>query len=278
MTNDLELPPGIVAGDDDTAGLPLAGQHVLVTGGAKGIGFAVAEEMAAYGADVTLLGRDIAALRDARERLNDVAPGKVFDVVADLTEPDQITNAFEWAGNMLGPPSVLVNNAGAAASAPFAKLDLAHWNRLLQVNLTGTYLCCQAALPAMVEAGFGRIVNIASTAGLTGYAYVAAYCAAKHGVIGLTRALAREYATKGITVNAVCPGYVETEMTERTIANIVAKTGRGAAQAKAELAKLNPQGRLVQPDEVAEAAVFLSLATSAAITGQAIAVAGGEIM
>ena len=278
MTNDLELPPGIVAGDDDTAGLPLAGQHVLVTGGAKGIGFAVAEEMAAYGADVTLLGRDIAALRDARERLNDVAPGKVFDVVADLTEPDQITNAFEWAGNMLGPPSVLVNNAGAAASAPFAKLDLAHWNRLLQVNLTGTYLCCQAALPAMVEAGFGRIVNIASTAGLTGYAYVAAYCAAKHGVIGLTRALAREYATKGVTVNAVCPGYVETEMTERTIANIVAKTGRGAAQAKAELAKLNPQGRLVQPDEVAEAAVFLSLATSAAITGQAIAVAGGEIM
>ena len=146
------------------------------------------------------------------------------------------------------------------------------------MNLTGVYVCCQAALPHMLKAGFGRIVNIASTAGVTGYAYTSAYCAAKHGVIGLTRSLALETAKAGVTVNAVCPGYTETEMLQRTLENITKKTGRSADEARAEIVKAYPQGRLVTPQEVANAVIWLCLPGSAAITGQSIAVAGGEIL
>jgi NAD(P)-dependent dehydrogenase (short-subunit alcohol dehydrogenase family) len=152
------------------------------------------------------------------------------------------------------------------------------WQRMLDVNLTGAYHCIQAAAPSMLEGGWGRIVNVASTAGLTGYRYVAAYCAAKHGLVGLTRALALELASKGVTVNAVCPGYTETDIVQEAVANIVRKTGRSAEQARAELAAANPQGRLVRPEEVAHAVAMLCMPDAAALNGQAIAVAGGEVM
>jgi NAD(P)-dependent dehydrogenase (short-subunit alcohol dehydrogenase family) len=172
----------------------------------------------------------------------------------------------------------LVNNAGQAHSAAFIKTDAALWEQMLSVNLTGTFHCTQAALPDMLSAQWGRIVNVASTAGLTGYAYVAAYCAAKHGVVGLTRALALEYAKKGITVNAVCPGYTETDILRESIANVMAKTGRTEEQARAEFSSGNPQGRIVQPEEVADAVRWLCGDAAASMTGQSIAVGGGEVM
>jgi NAD(P)-dependent dehydrogenase (short-subunit alcohol dehydrogenase family) len=179
---------------------------------------------------------------------------------------------------MQGEPSILVNNAGVARSAPFHRADDAQWREAIDVNLMGAVHCTRAALPAMVKAGSGRIVNVASTAGLKGYAYVAAYCAAKHALVGLTRSLALETATTGVTVNAVCPGYTETDILAETVDNIVAKTGRTAEAARAELAAANPMRRFVDPAEVADAVAWLCLPSSAAITGQAIAVAGGEVM
>jgi NAD(P)-dependent dehydrogenase (short-subunit alcohol dehydrogenase family) len=186
--------------------------------------------------------------------------------------------AFAEARAAHGPVSVLVNNAGQAESAPFGKTSLALWNRLIAVNLTGTFLCTQQALPDMLTARHGRVVNIASTAGQRGYAYVSAYVAAKHGVVGLTRALALEVAKKGITVNAVCPGYTETEILTASIAKVVASTGRSEAQARAEFEKSNPQGRIVQPIEVAAAVLWLCSEVAGAMTGQCISVSGGEVM
>ena len=173
---------------------------------------------------------------------------------------------------------ILVNNAGQAESAPFSRTDIALWNRMLAVNLTGTYLCAREALPAMLKQDYGRLVSVASTAGLIGYAYVSAYCAAKHGVVGLMRALALEAAKTAVTVNAVCPGYTETDMVRNSVANIIAKTGKSEAEARSALTSHNPQGRLVQPDEVANAVIWLCLPGSEAITGQAISIAGGEVM
>ena len=191
---------------------------------------------------------------------------------------ESVKKAFDSARARFGEIAILVNNAGQAASAPFLKTDPALWRRMMAVNLDGTFHCTQAALAGMLAAGWGRIINIASTAGLTGYGYVTAYCAAKHGVVGLTRALAVEIATKGVTVNAVCPGFTDTDIVKEAVANIVAKTGRTAEQAQAELASRNPQKRLVRPEEVANAVAWLCLPGSEAITGQAIAVAGGELM
>ncbi|CAG2155642.1 Putative ketoacyl reductase [Cupriavidus campinensis] len=258
----------------------LIGKHALVTGGGRGIGAAIARQLLGEGASVTLLGRDAATL-DATvttlqaHRLGDASVGAVC---ADIADPASVEAAFAAATSARGPITLLVNNAGQAHSAPFGKTDLALWQRMLDVNLTGTFLCTQAALPAMLGAGWGRIVNVASTAGLIGYGYVSAYCAAKHGVIGLTRALALELAAKGITVNAVCPGYTETDIVRDAVANIVGKTGRTEDQARAELAARNPQRRLVQPDEVADAVAWLCRPSASAITGQAVPVAGGEVM
>ncbi|MBZ5506592.1 MAG: SDR family oxidoreductase [Acidobacteriia bacterium] len=250
----------------------LAGKHAAVTGGARGIGAAVTRALAAHGAKVTMLGRSAAPPLELANN-----PDLQY-VQADVCEPDNVTHAFDSACAAFGPIHILVNNAGQGQSAPFLKTDLVLWRSMMQVNLDGTFHCIHAVLRSMLDAGWGRIVNIASTAGLTGYGYVSAYCAAKHGVVGLTRALALEVATRGVTVNAVCPGYTETEMLQRTIDGIVAKTGRTAAEARAELSSRNPQKRMIQPEEVANAVAWLCLPGSEAITGQSIAIAGGEVM
>ncbi|HVU09962.1 MAG TPA: SDR family NAD(P)-dependent oxidoreductase [Phototrophicaceae bacterium] len=246
----------------------LAGQRAAVTGGSRGIGAAIASALIAEGASVTLLGRSADKLQATADQL-----GAQF-AVCDVTQPDQVEHTFAHIGAL----DILINNAGHAESAPFRRTDPALWSRMIETNLTGTYLCTRAAVSGMVERRQGRIVNIASSAGLTGYAYVTAYCAAKHGVIGLTRALALELARSGVTVNAVCPGYTETEMLAESVANIVEKTGRSADEARAQLVAANPQGRFVQPEEVASSVIWLCLPESAALTGQAIAVAGGEIL
>lgn len=232
--------------------MTLTGKHAVVTGGSRGIGAAVVRTLESFGARVTIIRQ----------------------ATVDVADADAVARAFET----FGPVDILVNSAGVAASAPFAKTDDALWRRMMAVNLDGTFYCMRAVLPSMVKAGWGRIVNIASTAGLVGYRYVSAYTAAKHGVIGLTRAVALEVATQGVTVNAVCPGYTDTDMVRQTIARIVERTKRTSEEAMAELMSHNPQCRLVQPDEVAHTVAWLVLPGSESITGQAIAVAGGEVM
>ncbi|MCA3188045.1 MAG: SDR family oxidoreductase [Cupriavidus sp.] len=263
-----------------TMAMAMQGRHALVTGGGRGIGAAIARRLLEEGASVTLVGRDCTVLDAAMQALEPLAVdgAALGAAAADITDADEVSAAFARATSERGLITLLINNAGQAHSAPFGKTDLALWQRMLDVNLTGTFLCTQAALPGMLEQGWGRIVNVASTAGLIGYGYVSAYCAAKHGVIGLTRALALELAPKGITVNAVCPGYTETDIVRDAVANIVGKTGRTEEQARAELAARNPQRRLVQPDEVADAVAWLCRPSASAITGQAVPVAGGEVM
>ncbi len=252
----------------------LAGKHALVTGGRRGIGAAVTRQLLAYGAKVTTLGR-------SSPDQSKVTPGKHRELqhtIADVCDSAAVMKAFDDARSRFGPIDILVNNSGQANSAPFLKTDLHLWRQMMTVNLDGTFHCIQAALPAMLAANWGRIVNLASTAGLVGYAYVSAYCAAKHAVIGLTRALALEVAAKRITVNAVCPGYTDTDMVESSLANIVAKTGRTREQALADLVSRNPQKRLIKPEEVANAVAWLCLPGSESVTGQAIAISGGEVM
>ena len=256
----------------------LAGRHAAVTGASRGIGLAIVEELARLGADVTLMGRDENRLAEQAERLGTQYGHRAQWFAADHARPDSIIEAFAKAQDRIGAVGILVNNAGVASAAPMLRTSLEEWNRLLAVDLTGPFVCTQQVLKSMVSAGFGRIVNVASTAGLTGYAYVTAYCAAKHGLIGLTRALAIEVARSGVTVNAVCPGYTDTAIVEETVAKIVAKTGRTPEHALAELTAHNPQARLIRPQEVASAVGWLCLPQSASVTGQSILVAGGELM
>lgn len=254
----------------------LQNKHAVVTGGGRGIGAAIARSLAGQGARLTLMGRTMSVLESEAAGLRKLT--EVHCQAVDISDPGAVGSAFAAAASAMGPIAILVNNAGQASSAPFARTDLDLWQKMLAVNLTGTYLGIRAALPGMLELGWGRIVNIASTASLKGYAYVSAYCAAKHAVLGLTRSLALELARKPVTINAVCPGYTETDIVRDTLANIQAKTGRTHAEAEAELVKHNPQGRLVQPEEVAQAVLWLCQPGSAAVTGQAISVSGGETM
>lgn len=248
------------------------GQHAVVTGGGTGIGAAIARNLAARGARVTLMARNLERLEARAAELEQAQA-----VAVDVTDEAAVTAAFVAATETFGPAQILVNNAGLAEATPFHKLSVTEWRRTLDINLTGAYLCMREVVGPMRDAGYGRIITVASTAGLVGYPYVTHYTAAKHGVIGLTRALALELATKGVTVNAVCPGYTETDIVKEAIDNIVAKTGRTADEAMAELTARNPQKRLIQPEEVASAVVWLALKESGSITGQSIAVAGGEV-
>lgn len=258
-------------------------RHVWITGAGRGIGAAVAHAFAREGAALSLSGRNLQTLEAQAAELRKVYPGvKLHLSTMDLSDPESVMTAHRSNQTALGPVTVLVNNAGQALSQPFVKTDLQLWQQMLSVNLTGTYLCIQAALPDLLAEGAkgqaARIVNIASTAGLKGYAYVSAYAAAKHGVIGLTRSLALELARKGVTVNAVCPGFTETDIVRDSIANIVAKTGQTEAQAREALVAHNPQKKMIQPDEVAQAVMWLCSEAAASVNGQSIAVDGGETM
>jgi NAD(P)-dependent dehydrogenase (short-subunit alcohol dehydrogenase family) len=255
------------------AAAPLAGRHALVTGAGRGIGAAIAARLVAEGARVSVLSRTQAEIDAVAARLGSAAQA----CQADVTQADETHRAFEHAARSFGPIDILVNNAGQARSGLLHKAPDELWQQMLAVNLTGTYHGIRAALPGMLERGFGRIVNIASTSGLRGYPYVAAYCAAKHGVIGLTRALALEVAQRHVTVNAVCPGFTDTALVADAVANIRKVTGRSAEAAREALTRTNPQGRLIDPAEVAHAVAWLCLPGSESVTGQSIAVAGGEV-
>ncbi len=259
----------------------LSNRHALITGAGSGIGAAVALALAQQGCRLTLAGRSQDKLQQQAEQLRRQVPdAAVVLAPMDITDPHAVQAAVQQAQTQLGPVNILVNNAGQAKSQPFVRTDATLWQQMLDVNLSGTFHVTQAALPGMMDAAAsgtpGRIVNIASTAGLMGYAYVSAYVAAKHGVVGLTKALALEMARKNITVNALCPGYTETEIVQDAVRNIVAKTGQSEDQARQALAARNPQQRLVQPAEVAQSVVWLCAPGSAAINGQAIAIDGGE--
>lgn len=257
----------------NTSKLTLDGKHVVITGGGQGIGAAIAGQFDQLQTKMTLIGRTEAPLAEAAKALSNASYQ-----TADVTDLESVTRAFEAAREKNGPISILVNNAGAASSASFEKTSEKLWQDMIGVNLTGLFHCQQQVLADMREAKWGRIINIVSTAGLLGYAYVTAYCAAKHGAIGLTRALALETARDGITVNAICPGFTETALLEDSVQNIMKTTGRDREAAEKSLKSVNPQRRFIQPDEIASMAIFLCGPGSESITGQSLAIAGGEVM
>jgi NAD(P)-dependent dehydrogenase (short-subunit alcohol dehydrogenase family) len=251
----------------------LQGRHALVTGGGRGIGAAIASGLTAAGASVTVTGRKEEPLKSLVK-----AGGAARYATADVTDAAAVLEAVGAAANERGPVSILVANAGAAESAPFTRTGADMFLRMFDLNLMGVVHSIQAVLGPMIEAKDGRIVAIASTAGLKGYRYTSAYCASKHAVIGLVRSVALETARSGVTVNAVCPGFADTDMVAEAVERIVAKTGMTEEQAKEELVRDNPQGRLISPEEVADTVLWLCGKDAASITGQSIAIAGGEVM
>lgn len=255
----------------------LHGRHAIITGGGRGIGAAIAAELAQRGADLSIMGRDMDRLHRTAEAIRNQRSSKVETHQLDVTDLAAVSRVFAFAQKSLGPAYILVNNAGQAQAMPFPEMQPDFWERMMSVNLTSAFYCAQQVLPAMVEHRGGRVVNIASTAGLKGYPKISAYCASKHGLIGLTRALAMEYAKSGVTVNAVCPGYTETEMLDRAITEVMKSTEKSPEEARAMLTRKNPQGRLVKPEEVADTVAWLCSPEASAINGQAIAIAGGEV-
>ena len=253
----------------------LAGRHAIVTGASRGIGAAAAAELARRGARVTLIGRDLATL-EARSAELGAAGAETFAVACDLADASAVPSATAQAAARFGPAEILVNNAGQGAAGSFMDTSPEVWERMLAVNLLGPVHCIRAVLPAMLEAGRGRIVNVASMAGLKGYGRVSAYAASKHALVGLTRSLAVEVRKRGITVNAVCPGYTETAMSDEAERNIMQGLGKSAAEARALLIRANPRGEIIQPAEVARAIAWLCSDAAGAVSGQAIPVAGGE--
>ncbi len=250
----------------------LSGQRALVTGGGSGLGAAIALALADAGASVIVSGRRMEPLDEIAAKSD-----RIGGIVADMTDEASARKLFERIAAEHGDLDIVVANAGAAESAPFHRTGLDLWKKMLDVNLTGVFLTFQNALPGLMKRKQGRLIAVASTAGLKGYPYVSAYSAAKHGVVGLTKSLALELAETGITVNAVCPGFTLTPMLERSIETIMEKTGKGRDEAIAALAGANPQKRFVRPEEVAETVLFLCGPNAAAITGQAISISGGEV-
>jgi NAD(P)-dependent dehydrogenase (short-subunit alcohol dehydrogenase family) len=251
----------------------LHGRHAVVTGASRGIGVAVAAALVKAGACVSLLARDPQRLEAVAEQLG----AGTFSVKADVTSSEQVTSAFQAARENFGPVHILINNAGQAGSAKFTDTDETFWHGIIGVNLTGTFLCTRHAVPDMLAENFGRIVNVASIAGLRGAPYLSAYATSKHAVIGFTRALALEYAARNITVNAVCPGYVDTDMVKDAISTIRHKTGRSESEARAALIATNPQRRLIEPQEVAHAVLWLCTPGATSVNGQSLILSGGEV-
>lgn len=249
----------------------LAGKHAFITGGGTGIGLATAQALAARGAKLTLGARNFARVEAAASELD------AHPISVDVAEEASVAAAFAAARAKNGAVHILVNNAGITPSAPLHNMDLAMWNEVLAINLTGAFLCTRAALADMYAASWGRVVNVASIAGLKGGPYISAYCASKHGMIGMTRALAHEAAKRGVTVNAICPGYVETDIVTRAVETIASKTKLNQEEARAMLYAGNPQGRLITADEVASAISWLCSEGAAATNGAAIPMTGGEI-
>ncbi len=251
--------------------MSLSGRVAVVTGGGKGLGAAIARRLVAEGAKVAVLGRDADAIAHTAKDIG------ALGLVADVTDIHAVGQALMLARELMGPLAILVQNAGVASSASLAATDDEVWERTMAVNVTAPFRIARAVLPDMVAAGFGRIVHVASNAGLTGYAYTSAYCASKHAVVGLTRALAVEFARTGVTVNAVCPGFCDTDMVTRAATVIADKTGKTFEEAKQILGDSSPQRRLISPDEVAHVVAMLCGWGARGVTGQAIPIDGGQV-
>ena len=259
--------------------MKLENRLALITGGGRGIGRSIAREFAREGADVLVAARTLQQVEEVAQDIAESFQTRALPFTCDVSDLASVEQLFAKVKNAFGRgPDIMINNAGIAESTPFLKTDDAHWRRHLEINLSGTFYCTRAALGEMIERGWGRIINVASIAGKTGAPYIAAYAASKHGVLGLTRSVALEVAAKGVTVNAICPGYVDTEMTTRGVENITSKTGRTVEQALDSIKKMSPQNRLIDAEEVAALALLLASHEGRGINGQAINVDGGSVL